>query len=291
MAGLTATPSDVRAEVGQYYDGMWESYRRVWLDTDNLAFHFGYWDENTQSHSDSLLNMNRQLALRAHLRPGQLVLDAGCGVGGSSLWLAGQFPIQVVGIALGSGEIGRAREFAAERHLGDRVSFTQQDFLNTGFENETFDGVWSNESACHAVDKPAFLREAWRLLRPGGWLVMGDGFRRKRLYRQENEALMQQVFAHWRIPGLATQAEIVRWAKDAGFRRVRFEDIQSHVDRSHFRLYVLGTLAYRKDKQAHGLGLLSDGEYRRSLGAIAQWEAIERGLCFRGILSAQKPGG
>ena len=88
---------------------------------------------------------------------------------------------------------------------------------------------------------------------------------------------------------MATRAEIVRWAKDAGFKRVKFEDIQPYVDRSHFRLYLLGMIASQKDEKAHEMGIISDSESRRSLGAIAQWNAIVRRLCFRGILSAQKP--
>jgi cyclopropane fatty-acyl-phospholipid synthase-like methyltransferase len=56
-----------------------------------LAFSFSnslYWDENTHTHSESLLNKNQKLYESADIKPGDYVLDAGCGIGGSSIWMA-----------------------------------------------------------------------------------------------------------------------------------------------------------------------------------------------------------
>src|SRR5579885_24869 len=47
-----------------YYDETWGDYRWLWLSPRNYAIHFGYWDEGTRSHAQSLLNMNRALAER-----------------------------------------------------------------------------------------------------------------------------------------------------------------------------------------------------------------------------------
>ncbi|HEY4938350.1 MAG TPA: hypothetical protein VIJ69_04940 [Actinomycetota bacterium] len=50
-----------------YYEETWLDYRMLWLNPSNRAIHFGYWDETTRNHSESLLNMNRVLA--SNLRP------------------------------------------------------------------------------------------------------------------------------------------------------------------------------------------------------------------------------
>ncbi|MGH2810583.1 MAG: SAM-dependent methyltransferase, partial [Actinomycetota bacterium] len=92
-------PGDHKS-IATYYDQTWFDYRALWLDPNNRAIHFGYWDESTKSHSESLLNMNRVLASNLRPEPGDLVLDAGCGVGGTSMWMAENRDVQAVGITI-----------------------------------------------------------------------------------------------------------------------------------------------------------------------------------------------
>lgn len=70
----------------------------LWLNPQNRAIHFGYWDEHIRSHSESLLNINRVLTNHLGIRSGQRILDAGCGVGGSTIWLAKTYQVEVVSI-------------------------------------------------------------------------------------------------------------------------------------------------------------------------------------------------
>ena len=92
-----------------YYDETWLDYRFLWLNPRNLAVHFGYWDERTRNHGESLVNMNRLLASRIGIRTGHRVLDAGCGVGGSSLWLAQTCGATIVGITPVASQVARRR--------------------------------------------------------------------------------------------------------------------------------------------------------------------------------------
>src|SRR5262245_29829055 len=197
-----------------YYDETWLDYRLLWLNGRNLSVHFGYADVTTRGHADALLNMNRVLADRAAIWPGERVLDAGCGVGGSSFWLAQERGAEVVGITPVASQVRRARRFAQPRDLltdhrpptnhyrpttteatgntqdGSRFSvpgsrfgharFEQADYTATPFADATFDVVWSLESLCHAPGKDAFYREAARLLRPGGRLVVAEYVRAAR---------------------------------------------------------------------------------------------------------------
>ena len=130
-------------EIIAYYDQTWLDYRLLWLNRNNLSVHFGYVDATTRGHADALPNMNRVLAERAVIRPGQRVLDAGCGVGGSSLWLAEQRGAEVIGITPVADQVARARRFAATRMLADRVAFEQADYTNTPFPDGSFDVVWA----------------------------------------------------------------------------------------------------------------------------------------------------
>ena len=126
------------SRIRDYYDETWLDYRMLWLNSQNHAIHFGYWDEHTRSHAESLLNMNRVLASQIGIRPGQRILDAGCGVGGSAIWLAKTYGVEVLGITPVASQVERARRYAQEQGITDRVSFEQQDYTHTTFPRGQF---------------------------------------------------------------------------------------------------------------------------------------------------------
>src|SRR5712692_6379102 len=94
--------------VRAYYDQTWLDYRVPWMNPANRAIHFGYWDEHTHSHAESLVNMNRAMAARVQLRDGEYILDAGCGVGVTAMWLAEEYRARVVGITPVATQVARA---------------------------------------------------------------------------------------------------------------------------------------------------------------------------------------
>src|SRR5829696_937281 len=106
-----------------YFEDTKVDYRLWWATSTALAKHFGFYDEQTTTHAEALLNMNRELAGRAKLHSSDRVLDAGCGVGGSAIWLAREFGVRVVGVNLVPGEIDRGRRYARRRNVADRVTF------------------------------------------------------------------------------------------------------------------------------------------------------------------------
>jgi cyclopropane fatty-acyl-phospholipid synthase-like methyltransferase len=275
-------------KVVAYYDQTWIDYRLLWLNRKNLSVHFGYADATTRGHADALLNMNRVLADRAGIRPGQRVLDAGCGVGGSSLWLAEQRDVYVVGITPVASQVARARRFAAMRRLGERVAFELADYTNTPFPEASFDVVWALESLCHAHDKAAFYREAARVLRPGGRLVTAEYIRASRSPRASGERLLHQWLAGWAIPDLDTRAEHLGNAAAAGFVDVRLEDVTDHTRSSLRRLYHMTFWSYPLALIGRATGVRSAVQHGNVIGSLRQYQALKHGLWFYGILSARK---
>jgi tocopherol O-methyltransferase len=275
--------------VRAYYDQTWFDYRTFWFSPDNHAIHFGYWDETTHSHADSLVAMNRVMAQRVAVRKGDYILDAGCGVGSAAIWLAETYPVRVCGITIVASQVKYAHQYARQHHVEDRVQFDQQDFRRTNFADETFDIVWAEESVCHLPDKREFIAEAHRLLKPGGRLIMLEYFRVARPYDNSSERLIQSWLSGWAIPNLATAAEFARWTSEAGFVDVALEDISSHVTPSHRRLYRVTLRLYVFEWLLHVIGFRSDVQHGNTRGARDQWRALQRGLWFEGILSARKP--
>ena len=70
----------------QHFEDCHQDYLFAWCNSDNLAFHYGYWDSSEPyDHHQALLNKNQLLYDKAKIQPTDRVLDAGCGVGGSSM--------------------------------------------------------------------------------------------------------------------------------------------------------------------------------------------------------------
>jgi tocopherol O-methyltransferase len=269
-----------------YYDETWLDYRFFWLNERTLSVHFGYSDETTCGHADSLLNMNRVLADRAGIQPGERVLDAGCGVGGSSFWLAQQRGADVVGITPVSRQVAQAWHFAARRKLTRHVHFEQADYTNTFFPNASFDVVWSLESLCHAQDKAAFYCEAARLLRPGGRLVVAEYMRTARPFGTPGERLLHKWLDGWAIPDLDTPDEHRSSLSASGFVDIQIDNVTAHTRPSLHRLHRITLWSYPLAVLGRAAGVRSFVQHGNVLGSLHQYQALERGLWFYGIISA-----
>src|SRR5215211_1732942 len=179
------TDDDIRS----YYSNTSIDYWLAWLDGQNLSMHFGYEDDSTTDHSASLTKAIEVLADIAEIGPGDRVLDAGCGIGGSSLWLATARETDVVGIALGVDQVDLARREAKRRGRTNKAQFAVADFRALPFSDRSFDVVWAQESLCHADDKAKFFEEAARVLVPTGRIVVSDFMLRRPMANGENKRL------------------------------------------------------------------------------------------------------
>ncbi|MDQ3760353.1 MAG: methyltransferase domain-containing protein [Actinomycetota bacterium] len=284
-----APASSLTEAIVGYYDETWLDYRVLWLNPDNLAVHFGYTDDSTRGHTDALKNMNRVLADRVEIRPGERVLDAGCGVGGSSLWLATERSVEVVGITLAASQVARARSYAARRGLTDRVHFDVADFTATPFPDGSFDVVWAVESLCHAPRKAAFYREAARLLRPGGRVVIADFVRAARPLDLTGEQLLHEWLDGWAVPDIDTSGEHSAHLTAAGFAETRLDDVTAHTRPSLRRLYRMAYWTYPLAVLGRLTGIRSAVQHGNVIASIRQYQALRHGAWFYSILSATKP--
>lgn len=280
---------DALHSVVRYYDRTWLDYRLLWLDDQNLAIHFGYRGSPETSHADSLVGTNLVLAELARIAPGDRVLDAGCGIGGSSIWLAEQRGATVLGITPVPSQVERAREYVQRRSGTDRVSIQCADYTATGLPSATFDVVWALESVCHAHDKALFYREAARLLRPGGRLVMAEYVRTARGLPEADERLLSGWLSGWMIPDLDTREEHVAAARRAGFENVELTDVTDNMRRSLRRLYKLSLPGIPIGTVLRWLGLRDEVMHANVVASRRQYLALQRGCWFYAMIAAVKP--
>lgn len=237
-------------DVEQYYDLSQTHYKRVWDLKRSRSLHYGYWDSSTKNFHEALLNINKILAAKAGIDKHHKVLDAGCGIGGSSLWLAKNIGCNVTGISLSAKQVQTANNLSQVENLQSMAIFKQQDFTATNYEAESFDIIWAIESVCHANNKSNFLNEAYRLLKKGGKLILADFFKKENLAEKE-AALIKQWANGWAINDFATIEKFTEQLNNAGFHQTNIEDATAKIIPSAKRLYrayfpgVIGGFLYK----------------------------------------------
>jgi cyclopropane fatty-acyl-phospholipid synthase-like methyltransferase len=276
-------------KVAAYYDETILVYKYFWSDPKTLSAHAGFWEPGVQSHREAHQIGNRLLAERSAITADDHVLDAGCGMGGSAIWLAETYGAQVVGIALSRSQLREARRAAAQRHVDHLVSFSRQDYSATAFEDASFDVVWAFESICHALSKRDFLAEAFRVLRPGGRLVMADYFRSARPLSPADERCFQLAVSGSAVRDLDTPEEFCASMRDVGFGDISFDDYTDQIERSLRKLYYFARLTLPLASLANRLGMISDVLAQGSISNYCQYEAGRRKLVPYLVLLAHKP--
>ena len=108
---------------------------------------------------------------------GKLAIDVGCGIGGPALTLAREGAARVIGLDVETGVAARAVKRVSRAGLGDRVTVRLFEPGRLPFGDGSVDLVFGKDAWIHVPDKQAFFAEAFRVLRPGGWLAAGDWLR------------------------------------------------------------------------------------------------------------------
>lgn len=234
------------------------------------------------------MNTNKILSQYAAVTKDDVVLDAGCGVGGSSIWLAKNIGCTVTGISLSAGQVKQANAFASKEGVAHLANFEQRDYTNTGFAGQSFDVIWGVESVCYVPDKSAFIREAFRLLKEGGRVVVADFFRASELPAKATTQVKRWANG-WAVEDFATRKEFEKQLAEAGLSNINVKNASHAIMPSAkrlYRAYFLGIIP------AFLYGLFNPKATKLAknnvITARLQYETLKKNYWFYGIVTAEK---
>ncbi|MEM7217451.1 MAG: methyltransferase domain-containing protein [Pseudomonadota bacterium] len=269
-----------------YYDAVYDSYKLGW-SADHL--HTGMWDEATHSHQQSLINTIDRISDALDIQTTDRVLDAGCGVGGAARYLAERTGCSVHGITYSHVLLAEAQAALERYPHPDRVQCHFMDFADTSFADASFTKVFALESVSHGRDKHAFAKEAFRLLEPGGRLVVSDGFLLRSELSAADDDIYQRFLEGWALPYLANPEAFVDGLKQIGFVDARFEDRTADVMRSVRYMHRNARMSRHIYRLLHAARMTSKARYLSAESAYLYRLCIDRGIMGYGFALARKP--
>jgi len=221
------------AESISYHYDVSNAFYQLWLDRD-MAYSCGYFETGEESLEEAQQAKFRHLCRKLRLKPGEYLLDVGCGWGGLARFAAREFGVKVFGITLSKEQLALAKERVKAEGLQDKVDLQLLDYRDLP-QDGRFDKIVSVGMFEHVGH--ANLREYCQILfnavREGG-LVMNHGITAKhtdgrQVGRGAGEFIERYVFPNGELPHLSM---ISAQISEAGLEVVDVESLRLHYART-----------------------------------------------------------
>ena len=273
--------------ITNYYDYTLPFYRFFYHGKSN-AVHYGFWNDEAKNHQEALLNVNKFLADTVKIKSDDSVLDAGCGIGGSAIWLAQNYNVRVDGITISEKQLEEAKNLSTKYNVDHVVNFYQRDFLNTRFNDSSYSVVWAIESVCHAEDKKDFIKEAYRLLKRGGRLIVDDGFLLRSPKNEHEQKDLDAFLEGMALSNLAFENNFKKSLEDVGFKNIKIYDKVNETIPSSKKIYKMSIFSYPLSIILEKLKLTPPLLTKNNLAGITQYRIIKNGIMGHRVFCAEK---
>jgi tocopherol O-methyltransferase len=210
--------------VADHYNELDLFYRELWGE----HVHHGLWVGGNESPEVAVKHLVDVVAEEAQIKPGDQVIDIGCGYGAAARQLAEQHGAQVTGVTLSQVQC----TYAKSRSIGSNPLYLIADWLSTDFMPQSFSAAIAIESLEHMPDRDEFFQRAHHVLKVRGRFVICAWLSREAPSALETKWLLQPVCDEGRIPHLQTMSELIAMAKTAGFDLVNSQDCTQAVSRT-----------------------------------------------------------
>jgi cyclopropane fatty-acyl-phospholipid synthase-like methyltransferase len=225
----TASADDIAA----YYDKNTGKFLALGGSGEVAAIHRAIWAPGVTNKAAAFNYLNQLVAeaIIPCLKPDTeqtAVLDLGCGVGGTSTWLARALGVHVTGVTISPEQQQLASKRALALGLEQQCRFLRGDFANMpGLA--AVDVAFAIESFVHADSAESFFEMAEQHIRPGGRLIICDDFLAPDINHPGASYWIGRFKRGWHLNNLTTPTQVISAAQQAGFRLARTEDLSAYT--------------------------------------------------------------
>ncbi len=273
-------------QIQQFYDAS----SSLWEETWGEHMHHGFYGVDGREEKDrkqAQIDLIEEILSWSGVEQAENILDVGCGIGGSSLYLAAKLGAKATGITLSPVQAKRANQRARELGFAARTNFQVADAQEMPFADNSYDLVWSLESGEHMPNKTKFIQECYRVLKPGGKLIVVTWCHRPTdrlpLTAQEEKHLAE-IYRVYHLPYVISLPEYEAIARNISLNNIRTADWSQAVA-PFWDLVILSAFNPKAI-----FGLLTSGwdtiQAALSLGLMS--EGYKSGLIRFGLLSGTK---
>jgi tocopherol O-methyltransferase len=259
------------AKIREHYDLLSPYYESLW----DKHIHHGYYLTGHESTSQATQQLIDLLLGHIDLPPHAEVLDIGCGVGATAIYLATAYNCRVTGLTISPEQVKLARRSA--RDLLNPPTFLVQDANDLPLLG-MYDLVWTVEMISHLNRRSHFFRQVARQLKRGGHWCIAAWIKGSNLTREQHEKFITPI-EQGMLVDLPTEEEYQAHFHANDLTLTFCQDISANVAKTWDI-----PLTLIKNPQLWKLAALHGSEISRFLRSFTAMQAGFRSGCFRYVV-------
>lgn len=140
----------------------------------SLWFNVGYW-KHANSYQEAAENFADKLFEFGDIKENETLLDIGCGFGVQDIHWVKKYNVEkIIGINISPTQLKLGEKLVQKEGLENKIEFKEGDAVNLNFKDNSFDTIIALDCVYHFISREKFLKEAYRVLKPGGKIVFSD---------------------------------------------------------------------------------------------------------------------
>jgi cyclopropane fatty-acyl-phospholipid synthase-like methyltransferase len=237
-------------DVAGYYDKNTKSFLRRGQGGKSLAIHRAVWAPGVCKRTDAFQYINERILQALTAESASSVLDLGCGVGGSLLYLASRYAASYAGITRSAVQAKIAQDLIRNNRMNDYVRIVNGDFADPqpyrklALQSRSLSAAFAVESFIHAGNPQRLAALLGSFIAPRGFVIICDDMLNKDPEQagRRPQRLLEEYRRGWHVKSLLTAGEMDRIFSSAGFCRIKSEDFTPYLELDRPRDMVIRLL-------------------------------------------------
>ena len=241
---------ETKQKIIRHYDFVSPYYQKLWGN----HIHHGYYLTGKESKEEATENLIKLIASKAKIKKGSKLLDIGCGIGGTSFWLAKNYSCDVTGITISPVQVEMAEKISSEINISNKPKFRIMDANNLDIRDK-YNVLWAVEMISHLQKRNEFFNKCANILDQKGKFCIADWFKEENLNKNKEERYIRPINDRMMV-SLQSSKDYIKGLERNGLKLIYHEDISDRVKKTwDFCLDII------KRKEFWTLALKHGGEF------------------------------